>query len=141
MHLFLSWNSLFAQKISKSHPVNSCKPSKGDQDSSVTGFFPGTSHYISDEAVASGLLCGAYRGDSSLSFYGEKVKGAYLEEDAPLSNPESALPRVITRRILWSVAQSQYDPPWATECVHGEVEAAHEEGHVKGKRRWIGEPI
>ncbi len=32
--------------------------------------------------------------------YGEKVKGAYLEEDTPLSNPESALPQVITSRIL-----------------------------------------
>ncbi len=42
--------------------------------------------------------------------YGEKVKGAYLEEDAPLADPESALPRVITRRVLWRVAQSQYDP-------------------------------
>ncbi len=42
--------------------------------------------------------------------YGEKVKGAYLEEDAPLSDPKSALPRVITRRILGRVAQSQYDP-------------------------------
>jgi hypothetical protein len=41
--------------------------------------------------------------------YGEKVKGAYLE-DAPLSDPESTLPRVITWRILWRVAQSQYDP-------------------------------
>jgi hypothetical protein len=42
--------------------------------------------------------------------YGEKVKGAYLEEDAPLADPESALPQVITRRVLWRVAQSQYDP-------------------------------
>jgi hypothetical protein len=42
--------------------------------------------------------------------YGEKVKGTYLEEDAPLSDPESVLPRVITRRILWRVAQSQYNP-------------------------------
>jgi hypothetical protein len=42
--------------------------------------------------------------------YGKKVKGAYLEEEAPLSNPESTLPQVITRRILWRVAQSQYDP-------------------------------
>jgi hypothetical protein len=42
--------------------------------------------------------------------YGEKVKGAYLEEDAPLTDPESALPQVITRRVLWRVAQSQYDP-------------------------------
>ncbi len=41
--------------------------------------------------------------------YGEKVKGAYLEEDAPLTDPESALPQVITRRVLWRVAQSQYD--------------------------------
>jgi hypothetical protein len=28
--------------------------------------------------------------------YGEKVKGAYLEEDAPLADPESALPQVCT---------------------------------------------
>jgi hypothetical protein len=42
--------------------------------------------------------------------YGEKVKGAYLEEDAPLANPESALPQVITRRVLRRLAQSQYDP-------------------------------
>jgi hypothetical protein len=42
--------------------------------------------------------------------YGEKVKGAYLEKDAPLADPESALPQVITRRVLWRVAQSQYDP-------------------------------
>jgi hypothetical protein len=42
--------------------------------------------------------------------YAKKVKGAYLEEDAPLANPESALPQVIMRRILWRVAQSQYDP-------------------------------
>ncbi len=39
-----------------------------------------------------------------------KVKGAYLEEDAPLTDPESSLPRVITGRVLWRVAQSQYDP-------------------------------
>jgi hypothetical protein len=42
--------------------------------------------------------------------YGEKVKGAYLEKDTPLADPESALPQVITRRVLWRVAQSQYDP-------------------------------
>jgi hypothetical protein len=42
--------------------------------------------------------------------YGEKVKGAYLEEDALLADRESALPQVITRRVLWRVAQSQYDP-------------------------------
>jgi hypothetical protein len=42
--------------------------------------------------------------------YGEKVKGAYLEEDAPLADLASALRRVITRRVLWRVAQSQYDP-------------------------------
>ncbi len=41
--------------------------------------------------------------------YDKKVKGAYLEEDAPLADPESALPWVITHRILWRVAQSQYD--------------------------------
>jgi hypothetical protein len=32
------------------------------------------------------------------------------EEDAPLADPESALPQIITRRVLWRVAQSQYDP-------------------------------
>jgi hypothetical protein len=32
--------------------------------------------------------------------YGEKVKGAYLEEDTPLSNLESTLPQVITSKIL-----------------------------------------
>jgi hypothetical protein len=42
--------------------------------------------------------------------YGEKVKGAYVEEEAPLSDPETALPQVIKRRILCRVAQSQYDP-------------------------------
>ncbi len=42
--------------------------------------------------------------------YGEKVKGAYLEEDAPLADPESALHQVIMRRVLWRVAQSQYHP-------------------------------
>jgi hypothetical protein len=42
--------------------------------------------------------------------YGEKVKGANLEEDAPLTDPESALTNVITRRVLWRVVQSQYDP-------------------------------
>jgi hypothetical protein len=41
--------------------------------------------------------------------YGEKVKGAYLEGDAPLADPESAVPQVMTRRVLWRVAQSQYD--------------------------------
>jgi hypothetical protein len=61
--------------------------------------------------------------------YGEKVKGAYVEEDAPLSDPESALPQVITRRILWRVAQSQYDP-LGLLSLYGEVEAAHEEGHI-----------
>jgi hypothetical protein len=42
--------------------------------------------------------------------YGEKVKGAYTDEDAPLTDLESALPSWVTRRILWRVAQSQYDP-------------------------------
>jgi hypothetical protein len=32
--------------------------------------------------------------------YGEKVKGAYTKEDAPLTGPESALPDRVTRRIL-----------------------------------------
>ncbi len=42
--------------------------------------------------------------------YGEKVKGAYMEEDTPLNDPESALPSQVTRRILWRVVLSQYDP-------------------------------
>jgi hypothetical protein len=42
--------------------------------------------------------------------YEEKVKEAYTEEDGPLTNPESALPSRVTRRILWRVTQSQYDP-------------------------------
>jgi hypothetical protein len=42
--------------------------------------------------------------------YGEKVKGAYTKEDAPLTDPESTLPFRVTRRILWRVAQSQYNP-------------------------------
>jgi hypothetical protein len=42
--------------------------------------------------------------------YGEKVKGVYTEEDAPLTDPESTLPSHVTRRILWRVAQSLYDP-------------------------------
>jgi hypothetical protein len=47
--------------------------------------------------------------DIKLNF-GEKIKGAYLHEEAPLADPESALPHIITRKILWRVAQSQYDP-------------------------------
>jgi hypothetical protein len=42
--------------------------------------------------------------------YGEKAKGSYTEEEAPLADPESTLPSRITRRILRRVAQSQYDP-------------------------------
>ncbi len=44
--------------------------------------------------------------------YGEKKKGAYVEEDedACLADPEFSLPSRITRRVLWRVAQSQYDP-------------------------------
>ncbi len=42
--------------------------------------------------------------------YGEKLKGAYLEEDAPLTDSESVLPSLVTWRILWRVAQSQCDP-------------------------------
>jgi hypothetical protein len=38
------------------------------------------------------------------------VKGAYTEKDAPLADPESTLPSCMPRRILWRVAQSQYDP-------------------------------
>jgi hypothetical protein len=43
--------------------------------------------------------------------YGKNVKGAYTEEDASLTDPENALPSWVTRRILWRVALSQYDPP------------------------------
>ncbi len=42
--------------------------------------------------------------------YGEKVKGAYTEDDAQLNDPESALPSRVTRRILWRLAQIQNDP-------------------------------
>ncbi len=42
--------------------------------------------------------------------YGEKVKGVYTEEYAPLADLESMLPSRVTRRILWRVVQSQYDP-------------------------------
>jgi hypothetical protein len=42
--------------------------------------------------------------------YGEKVKGANTEEDAPLADPASALPCLVTRKMLWRVAQGQYDP-------------------------------
>jgi hypothetical protein len=31
---------------------------------------------------------------------GEKVKGAYLEEDAPLADPERILPSLVMQRIL-----------------------------------------
>jgi hypothetical protein len=37
--------------------------------------------------------------------YGEKVKVAYLEEDAPITDPESVLPSLITRKILWRVGK------------------------------------
>jgi hypothetical protein len=71
---------------------------------------------------------------------GEKVKGAYLEEDGPLADPESALPQVITRRVLWRVAQSQYDPPWPSQRVHGEVETADEVGNSQRERGRLGNP-
>jgi hypothetical protein len=38
--------------------------------------------------------------------YGEKVKGVYLEEDAPLTDPESALPSQVTQDIVEGVAES-----------------------------------
>jgi hypothetical protein len=38
--------------------------------------------------------------------YGEKIKGAYVEQDAPLTDQEVSLPSWITRRVLWRVAQS-----------------------------------
>jgi hypothetical protein len=41
---------------------------------------------------------------------GEKLNVAYTEGNASLADPESTLPSRITRRILWRVAQSQYDP-------------------------------
>jgi hypothetical protein len=49
--------------------------------------------------------------------YGEKVKGAYTEEDASLTDPKSALPSWVTRRILWRVAQNQYDPLGSSACT------------------------
>jgi hypothetical protein len=41
--------------------------------------------------------------------YGEKIKGAYVEEDASLTDLEVSLLDWITRRVLWRVAQSHYD--------------------------------
>jgi hypothetical protein len=70
--------------------------------------------------------------------YGEKVKGAYTEEDAPLADPESALPSRVTMRILWGVAQSQYNPLGLLSVLCGEVEAVDEEGHAEGEERLMG---
>jgi hypothetical protein len=42
--------------------------------------------------------------------YGEKENGAYMEENACLMEPEVNLPSHITKRVLWRVAQSQYNP-------------------------------
>ncbi len=42
--------------------------------------------------------------------YGEKIKGTYVEQDASLADLEVSLPDRITRRLLWRVAQSQYNP-------------------------------
>jgi hypothetical protein len=41
--------------------------------------------------------------------YGGKKKGAKIEEDADLGAIEESTPQLITRRIVWQVAQSQYD--------------------------------
>jgi hypothetical protein len=41
--------------------------------------------------------------------HGEKKEGAYMEDSADLTFPEAKLPDYITRRVLWGVAQSQYD--------------------------------
>jgi hypothetical protein len=42
--------------------------------------------------------------------YREKKKGANMEANAYLAEPEVNLPSRITRRVLWRVTQSQCDP-------------------------------
>jgi hypothetical protein len=42
--------------------------------------------------------------------YGEKKNVAYMEDDIDLSCLAANLPDWITRRVLWRVTQSQYDP-------------------------------
>jgi hypothetical protein len=46
--------------------------------------------------------------------YGEKIKGAYAEEDADLEHLKANLLQKVTRRVLWRIGQSQYDPPRAS---------------------------
>jgi hypothetical protein len=75
--------------------------------------------------------------DVKLNF-GEKVKGAYLEEDAPLSDPESALPSDNTQDIVEGGTEP-VRPPRPPERVHGEVEVAHEKSHAERKGGRIGE--
>ena len=41
--------------------------------------------------------------------YGGKKKGARIEEDADLDDIEVSMPELITKRIVWRVAQGQYD--------------------------------
>ncbi len=42
--------------------------------------------------------------------YRDKIKGAYVEQDASLAILKVSLPDRIMRRVLWRVAQSQYNP-------------------------------
>jgi hypothetical protein len=42
--------------------------------------------------------------------YREKIKCAYVEQDASLANLKVSLLDRIMRRVLWRVAQSQYNP-------------------------------
>jgi hypothetical protein len=63
--------------------------------------------------------------------YEEKVKGAYLEEDAPLPDPESALPSVITRSDTVEGGTKSIRPTQASAHVDGKMEAVNEEGHTE----------
>jgi hypothetical protein len=42
--------------------------------------------------------------------FGEKIKGAFAEEDADLEHLEDNLLQKITKKVLWTVVQSKYDP-------------------------------
>jgi hypothetical protein len=70
-----------------------------------------------------------------------------MEENACLTEPEVNLPSQITRRVLWRVAQSQYDPLGLLSiCIvmwkqlYSDVESAHEESHLVRQIQRVGEP-
>jgi hypothetical protein len=62
-----------------------------------------------------------------------------IEDSADLSCPEASLPDRITRRVLWRVAQSQYDPPGALVCLYSEADVVSEEHHNEGEVQELGD--